>query len=432
MKNFLSFASVSYALLLTGCVGDTADALDDTSDDSQSAIGTPMTIPGGSANFKVLQTSRHSFVLHGYANAVLVDVGNGAVALIDTLAPAHISPTDLPDIRATLSYLSSLGMISGTTIRYIVNTHWHPDHVGNNDALRTTSTEVIAARGGTQRVSTPQTIKYFGAELPAWPAATWPSREVATGESLFSVGGSIDVSYLPYSHTTTDLLVRLPKEKVVVAGDLIIGGAYAFTDHDNGGSMRGLLLSLDQVLAQTPDDHLIVPGHYGVMTKGEARAWGDAIRAGVRFVDGKMAAGVPLAEIQAAAATEAPAEFRALDGSVITQAAFVEFTYRDLAERDLKALVASRVLARLKSVTRTAMIAAITASTLGGEDAAGKEYDTLAFEIGELESVGGVVTADAQAAMDIYDRYVAVARQAGRTDLTAAEYQTMLLELAGR
>jgi glyoxylase-like metal-dependent hydrolase (beta-lactamase superfamily II) len=430
MTTSLRFASLSFATLI-GCVGaDPAVERDDVADGEHTST-VPIAIPGTSADFRVIQTSAHTFVLHGYANAVLVDVG-GELALIDTLAPGHISPTDLPNLQATVAFLASTGKVSSSKVRYIVNTHWHPDHVGNTGALRAADTEVIAGRGGIVRMSTPQHIAYFHAELPEWPAAWWPSREVA---SNLTVRDMLQISYAPYSHTTTDLVIRMPKEKVVVVGDLIIGGANAFTDHDNGGSMRGLLLSLENILGTLPADHLVIPGHYEVMTKAEARAWGDAVRAGLRYVDAKLAAGASLAEIQAAAALPpeqggAPAATQGLAGDVITLPAFVEFTYRDLTERDVKALIASRVLARLKTVDTLAMVAAITASTLGGEAAAGTEYDTLAFEVGELEAVGNTLTAGAKAAMAVYDRHVATAREQGRTDLTAAEYQAMLLELA--
>jgi glyoxylase-like metal-dependent hydrolase (beta-lactamase superfamily II) len=424
----LLMTQISRSVLLVTAMSAACTTL--TEDDSQTlssqhAVGTRIEIPGVTPDFSVVQTSARTFVLQSYANAVLVDLG-GELALIDTLMPAFLGPTDLPNLQATIGFLASTGKVSSTKVRYIVNTHWHPDHIGNNDALREADTEIVAARGGTLRVSTPQSIKFFGAEVPAWPAATWPSREVATALTL---GGSLDVRYAPYSHTTTDLVVRLPKEKLVVVGDLIINGSLAFADHDNGGTMRGLLLSLDQVLATTPADHLVVPGHAAVMTRDEARAWASAIRDGIRFVDAKLAAGASLADIQAAA-DEAPESVKTLSNGTIPLAPFLEFTHRDLSERDLKALVASRVLARLKTIDKLAMVVAIGAATLGGEDAAGTEYDTLAFEVDELDAIGNILTPAARTAMAVYERFVVAAREAGRTDLTAAEYEAMLLELA--
>lgn len=395
-------------------------------------------IPGLTEDFTVWQVSPHAFMMRAYANCVLYDTGEGLV-LVDTMTPIFFGGNDLENMGIAIDYLAAEGLISTTEIRYIANTHWHPDHMGHNAQLRGPTTEVFAARGGTLRTATDQFIAYFGAPVPAWPEEFWPDAEVSHERVL--AGGRVVLHYAPYSHTTTDLVVTLPEERLVIVGDLILAGWLAFTDHDNGGSTRGLLATVDHVLDFTPSNYLVIPGHNDVMTRAEARLWHDAHRDALDYVEAAIAAGDTLAEIQAAAVLPPsqggmPASVHALDSPVIPIAAFVDFAYRDVTERDLKALVVSRVIASFPEVRTEAMVAAILAATAGGEDAAGTEYDTLGFQVDELAAIDSlpgsalILTPGARQAYAIYTEYVEEARAAGSDDLTLRAYLRMLAELA--
>jgi glyoxylase-like metal-dependent hydrolase (beta-lactamase superfamily II) len=401
---------------------------------------TALTVPGLTAGFTVDQISAHSFVMHAYSNAVLHDLGNGSdLLLVDSMSPSFLGGNDLANIQTTISWLKAQGKISSTHVKYLANTHWHPDHVGNNAALRQADTEVISARGGSLRLSTPQSIHYFGADLPAWPSAMWPDSEVANVTKR--VNKRIVLSYAPYSHTTTDLVVTLPQERVVIIGDLALQGWLAFTDNDNGGTMRGLVVTLQGILNATPASYQVVPGHNAVMTKAQAQAWLDTIRQGIAYVGTRVAQGKSLTQIQTAAALPVnqggiAASVKALDSGLLPLAAFVGFVYADLTQRDDKALFAARLIANLDIVSKTSMVSAIKLATAGPQNAAGTEYDTLAFEVRELKAIDAqargpaILNPGAVAAFNVYEQFVQAARSAGRTDLTTQEYAQLLGALA--
>jgi hypothetical protein len=288
------------------------------------------------------------------------------------------------------------------------------------------------------RVAEPQTIEYFGAELPAWPEEFWPDAETPT--SLSIAHGKVIVEYMPYSHTTSDLVVRLPAERVVITGDLLLQGWLAFTDVDNGGTMRGLVASMDKLVLAIRKDDNVIPGHNAAMTREETAKWVASMRSALAYVAVRAAQGLSLAEVQAAAVKDPsegglPADVQALASELIPLAPFVEWVYRDVTERDQKALLAARQIATQDEVSGQEMVSAILIATAGPENAASTEYDTLAFQVHELQAIDAlgiqepILSPKAIEAFAIYTRFVEVARADGRTSLTPEEYRQMTEEL---
>jgi len=63
------------------------------------------------------------------------------------------------------------------------------------------------------------------------------------------------------AHTDGDLYVTIKPADVVFLGDLFWNGAYPFIDHENGGSIDGMIRADDAILAEVGDSTVIVPGH---------------------------------------------------------------------------------------------------------------------------------------------------------------------------
>jgi glyoxylase-like metal-dependent hydrolase (beta-lactamase superfamily II) len=330
------------------------------------------------------------------------------------------------------------GDIASADIRGIAYTHWHPDHVGNTDMFRTESTTVVSGRGGVLRMATPQSILYFGAQVPAWPSIMLPEQEIFAAADLQQSG--VELAYYPYSHTSTDLAVRIPGERVMVMGDLVAEGFLPFTDVENGGTMRGLVATVQTALDRLPDDYLIVPGHGRIMTKPEVQALVNMTRSSIDYVEQRMDAGTTLEQIQADAVL-APDQgglvqaAHDLANPMIGIPAFVQWIHQDLTLRDATALQAARRMAREESVTGREMVSIVREAIGSGANAAGAAYDTLKFEFVELQNIDAnapvhvILEPRALAVFAVYDRFVAAARGEGRTNLTAAEMTSLDREM---
>jgi glyoxylase-like metal-dependent hydrolase (beta-lactamase superfamily II) len=89
-----------------------------------------------------------------------------------------------------------------------------------------------------------------------------PTLTYATELRIHPGGGeTIQVWHLPPAHTDGDSVVFFEKAKVLHMGDDFFNGVIPFIDVGGGGSARGYLAALDQVIGRVPPDVAIIPGH---------------------------------------------------------------------------------------------------------------------------------------------------------------------------
>ena len=160
------------------------------------------------------------------ANAGIV-VLEDAVLVIDT----HMVPS------AARELLTKLHSVTDSPVRYVVNTHWHPDHTRGNEAYRTAfSDDVIFVSHDTTRAD----IAALGGarldrdrrDLDEGPLRAELRRldlvlpNLTFSQSLRIAGGSrvVQILYFGRGHTRGDAVVYLPRERVAFVGDLVTGG----------------------------------------------------------------------------------------------------------------------------------------------------------------------------------------------------------------
>jgi glyoxylase-like metal-dependent hydrolase (beta-lactamase superfamily II) len=146
---------------------------------------------------------------------------------------------------------------SGLTIRYVLNTHCHFDHMGANAeivaatqaplALHPAEIPLLRASGGAE---------WFGVPVTESPL---PDQELADGQVLEVGRLRFRVLHVP-GHSPGGLAFYEPDEGVVFDGDVLFAEGVGRTDLP-GGDWETLVRSIRQVLFALPDETVVYPGH---------------------------------------------------------------------------------------------------------------------------------------------------------------------------
>jgi hydroxyacylglutathione hydrolase len=186
--------------------------------------------------------------------SILGDEASGEAMVVD---PGD----DIPRILAVLAR-------HGLTVKQIVITHAHIDHIAGAQQLKRL---------------TGAPILYNQLDLPlvrmmdvqagwlgiATPEVAPPDDGLRDGQTL-AVSGIIGTVLHTPGHTEGSVCLHLPAQRLLLAGDTLFAGSVGRTDLP-GGNTRTLIDSIHSRLMTLPDETVVIPGHGGNTTIGAER-----------------------------------------------------------------------------------------------------------------------------------------------------------------
>lgn len=153
-------------------------------------------------------------------------------------------------------------------VAFVVNTHFHSDHAGGNEAMRAVGARIIAHDNVRKRmvegVKRPGLFDSAPTAPGSWPAVTFPDKV-----TFWWNGDEITVWHPSPAHTDGDAIVEMKKAKVVHMGDIFFNGSYPFVDVGAGGDIDGYIAATETVLSRIDDSWKIIPGHGPLATKAD-------------------------------------------------------------------------------------------------------------------------------------------------------------------
>jgi glyoxylase-like metal-dependent hydrolase (beta-lactamase superfamily II) len=250
------------------------------------------------------------YMLTGSGGNIGVSVGEDGILIVDD----QYAP--LADkIKSVLH-----GLHAGP-LKFVLNTHFHGDHVGGNPIFGLEAT-IVAHTNVRKRVSTPQ--QRDDRTIPAMVEEGWPVITFDEEVSIHFNGEEIRLAHLPAGHTDNDSFVWFTGSNVVHMGDTFFNGRFPFVDLGSGGTVAGLIRNIGHVLEMIGPDTHVIPGHGDLGDRADLKAYHGMLVATTEAVRAMMAEGKALDEIKAAGL---PEQWDGYASDFIPEARWIETIY---------------------------------------------------------------------------------------------------------
>ncbi len=209
------------------------------------------------SNLKVLDVAGLAMIQGAGCNVIALGGPDGALMIDGGLAA---------NSAVLLQVLQ--GAVKTSRVNTLINTHWHPEQTGSNEAVGKAGGTIIAhevtkvALGAALGNTSPLFEGTYGPLLKeALPTVTTYN----TGSLQFA-GEQVDYRYLPGAHTNGDLFVHFPKRNVIVASGPVGSDRWPLIDYLNGGFMHGFVRSYEILSGIVKPDTIVIPADGPTLT----------------------------------------------------------------------------------------------------------------------------------------------------------------------
>jgi glyoxylase-like metal-dependent hydrolase (beta-lactamase superfamily II) len=286
-----------------------------------------------------LHVQGNVWMLTGGGVNAAVQIGDEGVLVVDTMA------SGLAD-----KLIAEIKKLAGDKpIRWIVNTHVDTDHTGGNGKVAEAGESIIAGNFAGQagqasanfaKILTHENVEARMVKVqPALPTTAMPTDTFFTDEfEMHFNGEAVQFIHVPSAHTDGDVMVFFRKSDVLVAGDAFNTTSFPVVDLESGGSLNGVVKTLNRILDITvPEDKqeggtYVIPGHGRLTDEADVVEYRDMMTIIRDRVQNAVDKGMTLEQVKAARLVrDYEGRYGAARGAA-TADAFVETAYRSLKE----------------------------------------------------------------------------------------------------
>ena len=218
---------------------------------------------------KTTDLGHNTYMLEGQGGNMVVAVGDDGVIQVDgEFAPLH------DKIKAAVAKVSG-----GKPVKYLINTHFHGDHTGGNGPFAKDGITIVAHQNLALRLAHGSTNGMSGQKTDPVEKEAVPTKTYTTeGLQLMVKGKTAMVNHPASAHTDTDSYVYFPEANVIATGDTVsLGERYVTIDYANGGSINGIISTVETYIKLGDDQTKYVPGHGPLASKADLQKYHDML-----------------------------------------------------------------------------------------------------------------------------------------------------------
>jgi glyoxylase-like metal-dependent hydrolase (beta-lactamase superfamily II) len=302
------------------------------------ALEPAKTNPSGEPALHLQKVRGNVYMLSGAGGNITLQAGDDGVLLVDTGFS-----------RMTDQVLAAIKQLSSRPIRFIIDTHVHPDHIGGNEAIAKQG-ETLAggdvtnltsdAREGARVIAHENVVARLTAPAPGQPATPFgmlPNDSYyGSHKDLFFNDEGVRILHPPAAHTDGDSMVFFRRSDVITTGDIFVTTGYPFIDLARGGSIQGEIDALNQILGlvitarNEEGGTYIVPGHGRLCDAADVAYYRDMVTIIRDRISDMKKHGLTLDQVKAAKPTQDYDPRWGATSGFWTTGMFVEAVYKSL------------------------------------------------------------------------------------------------------
>ena len=284
-----------------------------------------------------LHVQGNVWLLHGGGVNAAVQIGDEGVLVVDTMTAA-LGEKVVAEIKK---------LAGDKPIRWIVNTSVDADHTGGNAKVAEAGESIIAGnfagQAGQAAANFAKVLTHENVEArlvkvqPALPTQALPTDTFFTDEfEIHFNGEAVQFIHVPNAHTDGDVMVFFRKSDVVVTGDAFNTVSFPVIDMEEGGSLNGVVKTLNQILDITvPEDKqeggtYVIPGHGRLTDEADVVEYRDMMTIVRDRVQNAIDKGMTLEQVKSARLVQDYEGRYGAPRGAATADALVEAAYRSL------------------------------------------------------------------------------------------------------
>ena len=177
-----------------------------------------------------------------------ISIGDDGVVMIDDSMPPLLEKMK-----------KAIKKVTKKPVDFLINTHVHGDHTGNNKSMGEDGTRIVAHEN--LRINMLEKGLRTKEGSKPMPKAALPVITFSHSMNFHLNGEDAKIFHVEKAHTDGDAVIHFKNANVIHTGDTFFNGLFPYIDLANGGSVDGYIAAQQKIISLSDDKTKIIPGH---------------------------------------------------------------------------------------------------------------------------------------------------------------------------